>query len=67
MACFHVGQAVSLHYRSAVVHGTITKVVKQGATCASSQFMVHETHTTVDGRKLVHDKMHYGSALHAEG
>lgn len=64
MACFSVGDHVTLHYRSAVVHGTITKVLKTGTTCGSSRFMVHETHKTVDGRELVHDKAHFGSALH---
>lgn len=66
MACFHVGQHVTLHYRSALVHGVIKSVVKQGTTCASSTFMVDENHTTVDGKHLHHVKKHFGSALHAE-
>lgn len=61
----HVGQGVTLHYRSALVHGTITKVIDPGTSPANAAYMVHETHTTAAGRKLVHDKKHYGRALRA--
>lgn len=63
-SCWKVGDLVWVHYRSAKADGTITKVLLRANTCARSRFMVHETHTTVDGVKLVHDKPHFGSALH---
>lgn len=64
MACFHVGDDVWLHFHIAKVYGKITAVTVPAKTCAKTKFMVHEVHHTVDGKKLVHNKEHYGSALH---
>lgn len=62
--CFKKGDAVTWHYRSAIGHGTVEGVHRQGKHCADTLYSVRE-HDHHDGEHAV--VYHTGKALrHAD-
>lgn len=58
--CYPNGTKVSWHYRSAIGHGTVTGVHKQGNTCGTTEYSIRQSDHHPGENPIVY---HYGTAL----
>lgn len=58
--CFPNGTKVTWHYRSAIGHGTVVGVHKQGTSCATTEYSIRQADHHPGENPIVY---HFGSAL----